>query len=345
MSSSRKRKKGLRWLLYLFLLLLGGGLIGVYLIFGPNTGRHNQGDYLYIPTGATYPQVLDSLTQNGFLQSTGSFKLLANAAGYKKIHPGRYYIPRGSSNYYMVRLLRSGRQTPLKLVVHKFRLISDFAAFAGSRLEADSATFDSLLQDAAFLQKYNVDEANAISLLRPDTYEFYWTAGAEKVISTLAANYEKFWTPERKAAAERLGLKQSEVFTLASIIDEETNKVSEKDTIASVYLNRLRIGMKLQADPTARYAAGDFTLRRITSKQTSLEHPYNTYFVKGLPPGPIATPSLSSLKAVLNPATTPYIYFCADTAGSGGHLFAATWSEHLKNARAYQKAQDEKGNR
>lgn len=327
------------------LLFAIAGLTGAYFVFGPNTGRHHKGDYLYIPTGATQAQVLDSMRQNGFLGNTASFKMLAKAASYQKIYPGRYYIPEGSSNYYMVRLLRSGKQTPLKLVVNKFRLLSDFAAYAGSKLEADSAAFDSLLHSPDFLKKYNVDTSNAISLLRPDTYEFYWTAGAEKVLNTLAANYEKFWTDERLREAEKLGLTKAAVFTLASIIDEETNKVSEKDTIASVYLNRLRIGMKLQADPTARYAAGDFTLRRITSRQTGLEHPYNTYYVKGLPPGPIATPSVSSLKAVLNPATTNYIYFCADPKGSGGHLFAATWNEHLKNARAYQQAQDEQGNR
>lgn len=345
MPTTKRKKNSLRWLLYLLLLLIGSGLILLYFVFGPNTGRHDQGDYLYIPTGASYTQVVDSLEQNGFVAHTGSFKLLAKAAGYKKIYPGRYYIPKGSSNYYMVRLLRSGRQTPLKLVLGKLRLLSDFAALAGNKLEADSATFDSLLHSAEFLKTYGLDTHSAIALLRPDTYEFYWTASADKVLKTIAANYQKFWTPQREQQAKQLGLSQTEVFTLASIIEEETNKASEKDTIASVYLNRLRTGMKLQADPTARFAAGDFGLRRITSAQTSLAHPYNTYYVAGLPPGPICTPSLSSLEAVLQPATTHYIYFCADPAGSGGHLFAATWSEHLKNARAYHKAQDEKGNR
>lgn len=345
MAKRQRNRPILKWVLAVFLLLAGAALIGAYLVFGPNTGAHKNGDYVYVPTGASYGQMMDSLNQNGFVGNESSFQMLAKAAGFKTARPGRYYIPKGSSNYYMVRLLRSGRQTPLKLVLKRFRLLSDFAAFAGSKLEADSTAFATLLQDPSFLEKYQLDSANAIVLIRPNTYEFYWTADPEKVIATIANQYQQFWTPERTATAEKLGLSKTEVFTLASIVDEETNKVSEKDTIASVYLNRLRTGMKLQADPTARYAAGDFGLKRITSKQTSLVHPYNTYYVKGLPPGPIATPTNSSLEAVLKPATTSYIYFCADPAGSGGHLFATTWSEHLKNARAYHQAQDAKGNR
>jgi len=327
------------------LLLAGIALVMAYFIFGPNTGRHDRGDYLYIPTGATRAQVMDSLQQNGFISNKSSFLWVAKAAQYRKIHPGRYYIPKGSSNYYMVRLLRSGRQTPVKLVVGKLRHIEDFAALAGNRLEADSARFDSLLRQPAFLAAYGLDTNSALALIRPDTYEFYWTAGAEKVLKTIAAHYQQFWTDTRRKQAATLGLSEKDVFALAAIVDEETNKVAEKDTIASVYLNRLKQGMKLQADPTARYAAGDFGLRRITAAQTSLQHPFNTYYVTGLPPGPICTPSLSSLEAVLQPAQTNYIYFCADPAGSGGHLFAATWSEHLKNAQAYHRAQDAKGNR
>jgi UPF0755 protein len=174
----------------------------------------------------------------------------------------------------------------------------------------------------------------------PNTYQFFWNTSAEGVFKRLNREKEKFWTPERRAEADSLGLSVNEVYILASIVEEETNKSRDKPLVASVYLNRLHAHMPLAADPTARFAAGDFSLKRITSRQTTLKSPYNTYLHPGLPPGPICTPSIKTIDAVLHAPSTPYYYFCAKPDFSGYNNYARNYSRHLRNARAYQKALD-----
>lgn len=310
-----------------------------YKIWGCNTGNFTSGEYLYVKTGSNYDDVKKNLKEKDFVKDMRSFDFLAKRVDYpSKIKAGKYHIIKGMSNYEMLRMLRSGRQSPVKLVIRKLRTRQDFVQLVSSQLEADSGQLNALMKDSTFLARYNLDSNTAMCAILPDTYEFWWNSSASKVYEKIASYYKKYWTDERITSAAAQGLKPSQAVTLASIVEEETNYHPEKDTIASVYLNRLKKGMKLQADPTARFAYGDFTIKRVTSKQTSLLSPYNTYYITGLPPGPICTPSKKSIEAVLNAAQTDYLYFCAKEDLSGSHRFAKDYAVHQANAKRFQEA-------
>lgn len=337
-------KSAKRRLLLAFILFDIALLFLAYKIWGSNTGDLHQGEYLYIKTGSSYEEVKKNLKTNGFIKDLWSFDLLASRSGYpQKLKAGKYRITKGMSNYQIVRMLRSGRQTPVKLVIKKLRTKQDFIAFVSSKLEADSNQLKNLLGDSLFLSPYELDSNNAMAMVLPDTYEFWWNTSAKKTLEKLASYYQKYWNEGRIEKAKTQGLTPPQAITLASIIDEETNYNPEKDTVASVYLNRLHKGMKLQADPTARFAYGDFTIKRITSIQTNIPSPYNTYYVTGLPPGPICTPSKKSIEAVLSAAPTAYLYFCAKEDFSGSHRFAKDYATHQANARKFQEALNQRG--
>lgn len=334
-----KKSRVIRWV---------SGIIGIILlfilfeVFGPNTGGFTQGEFLYIHTNATYEQIKEELQKEGFVRDMRSFDFLARQAGYPDhVRAGKYRIKRGMSNFSIVRLLRSGRQTPVKLVINKLRTKDDFIHLIGSNLEADSNVLRQMFSDNVYLAQFGLDSNTAMCAIMPNTYEFYWNINADKAFRKIEKSFAAFWTDARKQKATAQGLTPQQAITVASIVDEETNNNPEKPNVASVYLNRLRKDMKLQADPTARFAYGDFTIRRITQTQTSLQSPYNTYYVKGLPPGPICTPSAASIDAVLNAPHNTYLYFCAKGDGSGTHLFASTYEEHMKNARAYHEKLNE----
>lgn len=339
--SSRRKRKILR-IAGILLLLLAGFL--AFKVFGPNTGAFTQGDYVYIRTGSTYGQVKGLLKEEGFVRDITSFDLLARRAGYPNhVRAGKYHIRKGMSNFNIVRLLRSGRQTPVKLVIKKLRTRADFIGLVSSQLEAEPAVLEHIMTDSVFLDQYGLDSNTSMCAIMPDTYEFYWNTDAEKVFRKIARKYTAFWDDNRKQNARRINLSPQEVITLASIVEEESNKHDEKPKIASVYLNRIRRGMRLQADPTARFAYGDFMIKRITSVQTGFLSPYNTYQVNGLPPGPICTPSEKSIDAVLKAENTDYLYFCAREDFSGYHSFAATLKEHNENAKRYHRALNARG--
>jgi UPF0755 protein len=242
------------------------------------------------------------------------------------------------SEWDVYRLLRSGRQEPVKLVINKFRTQEEFARFAGRQLECDSADITRYLRDADSMRVFGLDSFTAITLVIPDTYQVFWNTSASSLIRRLNREREKFWTDERRGKAQALGLTPEQAYTLASIVEEETNKHDEKPRIASVYLNRLSRGMPLGADPTIKYALRDFGLKRILFRHidASASSPYNTYRNKGLPPGPICTPSRKSIDAVLQAEKTDYLFFCARPDFSGYHAFAADDKEHMRNAKAYQ---------
>jgi len=340
MSARKSRSRGFRSVFLPFLLLAA---VGGWLVFGPAV-KSRRDPYLYIRTGSTYTDVQRALRESGAMPNTTLFDAMAKASGYTaRVQPGRYHLPAGASRWTVLRTLRAGRQSPVRLVIGKLRTERDLVRLLSTKLEADSGALDSLLADRAFVRKLGVDSGQGLVAVIPDTYEFWWTTDAAKALQKLADAQQKFWTGSRKAKAEALGLSVAEAVTLASIVEEETNTQAEKDTVASVYLNRLRTGMKLQADPTARWAGGDFTIHRITSAQTGLAHPYNTYHAAGLPPAPICTPSKATLDAVLAAPRTPYLYFCAKEDFSGAHRFAASYDAHLRNARLYQAALDARG--
>ncbi len=344
-------KSGKRRILSLALLLLIaiGGYVGFKYYrnyFGGNTTQTvTDKTYLYVRTGYTYADVLVELREKDFLKSVDAFDKVAKERGYdEKIHPGRYRIKPGMSNLDIVRMLMGGKQEPVNVTFKSIRLKHDLAGRIGKVLEADSLRLETLLGDDDFWKtNYGLTSENCLVLFLPDTYEMWWNTDAEEFIAKMAKEYKKFWTDERKALAKAAGLSQSEVSILASIVEKESNMSDERPTIAGVYINRLNKGIKLQADPTVVYALGDFTIKRVLSADLQVNSPYNTYKYAGLPPGPICLPSKNAIDAVLNYKKHNYIYFCAKEDFSGYHNFAATYTEHLKNAAKFQKALTARG--
>lgn len=347
-TNGRKKKtnktnfKKIAGILLLVCLVVGGYF--TYKFFGPNTGSFLKDEYLYIKTGAKYDDVLNALQDGKFVRDINSFDILARKANYhNKVKPGKYKIANHQSNYTIIKMLRSGKQEPVKFTFNKFRTKNDFIKFASKNLEADELVLQNIFTDTTFLKQYGLDTNTAMCALIPDTYEFWWNTDAESLYKKLAKYYVDFWTESRLGKAAKLGLTPQQVIILASIVEEETNKHSEKPKITSVYLNRLKKSMKLQADPTVKYALNDFSIRRITQKHLTVNSPYNTYQNLGLPPGPICTPSKTSIDAVLNAEKTNYLYFCAKSDFSGYHTFAATYDAHMKNAKEYWRALNNRG--
>lgn len=336
-------KKLLNLLLGVFLglLLLGGGAaFYVYnMIYGNNIQPNKVGQHeLFIPTGATYQQVLDSLDKRNVLKNVTSFDRVAQQMNYPNhIYAGRYIVPNGLGNRALINMLRAGKQVPFNITIHNIRTKDQLISFITEKLEADSTAFANLLMDATFLNEKQFDKDNVLSMFISDTYQFNWNTSAKEFADRMYKEYTRFWTAERKKMAEEQKLSPFEIIILASIVEEEVIKEDEMSKIAGVYYNRLRIGMALQADPTVKFAVGDFTLKRILTKHTEIDSPYNTYKYKGLPPGPIRIPSKKSLQAVLNPENHQYRFFCAKEDFSGYHNFAVTHAEHILNARRYQK--------
>ena len=317
-----------------------GAVIIAWLLIGVGTGFSAKKETLYIRSdAATREAVMDSLRSNKIINNETIFNFLAGRMGYwERIKPGKYDIDKGSSILNIVRKLRNGQQTPVDLVIKKLRTQEDFARLTGNKFEFDSADMMQYLNQNDFLSKHEINSNEAMGLVLPDTYRFFWNTTPEKVFSRLAEETEKYWTPERKQKATAKGFTPLQITTIASIVEEETNAQAEKGNVASVYINRMKKGMPLQADPTVKFALKDFSLKRIYHKHLEAESPYNTYRVKGLPPGPICTPSKKTIDAVLDAPETNYYYFVASPQFNGTHEFSATYDEHLRKARDYQEA-------
>ena len=252
--------------------------------------------------------------------------------------PGYYRFESGSSVHQVVRKVSSGNQTPVKLTFNNIRLPEQLAQRISQQLMVDSTSIDSLLRDEVFLATYRMSPETVLAMFIPNPYEVYWTMSGEKLFERMQREYQKFWNEERLSKAKAMGLTPIEVSILASIVEEESNKNFEKPTIAGLYMNRLKRGIPLQSDPTVRYAVGDFGLHRILYKHLEVESPYNTYKYAGLPPGPIAMPTIVGLDAVLNYEKHNYIYMCAKESLNGEHNFAVTLAEHNRNASKYHVA-------
>ncbi len=294
---------------------------------------------LYVRPEMTAQQVMDSLQAGaGTLRPKSVERTFSKMEVAQKMKPGRYVVEPSSTSIYVARMLVFGWQTPQNLTLSgTLRKKDRIAQRIGSQMMVDSAAVADALNDRDFLAGYGFTPENVFALILPDTYEMYWTASVKEIFDRFKKEYDAFWTPERLAKAEAQGLSQMEVSIMASIVRGETLKEFEFPIIAGVYLNRYRKGMKLQADPTIAFCY-DYTLDRILKKHLAVDSPYNTYKHVGLPPAPINVPSKGCIDAVLNPAQHNYIYFCASSAFDGTHKFAVTYSEHLKNARSFQKA-------
>lgn len=343
MAKKQKKKLG-KWLTIAAFIAAGVFAFLAYDIYGdikkPNVVLKNRREaYIYIPTGSTYDDVFKMLKDSCFIVDAKSFDWVAEQKNYPQlVKAGRFKIVNGMSNAQLINMLRSGAQQPIKITINKERSLRRLADYVGERLEVDADELFMKLTDNAYLAKYGKNQATVFSLFVTDTYFFHWNTTADQFVERMHVEYAKFWNKTRTDKAQKMNLTIDEVCIVASIVEEETNKTDEKPDIAGVYLNRLRVGMPLQADPTVKFAIGDFDIRRILRKHLDYDSPYNTYLYKGLPPGPICIPTKSSIDAVLDHNKHKYLYFCAKDDFSGYHAFARTLIEHNANANKYQKA-------
>ncbi len=336
-------KKFIIALVVIVILALGvTGLVYYLRWFGPNVT--DKQEYLYIHTEATFPDVYRTIREEGIVKDTTTFLWSAHNMHYvDRVKPGKYKLTPGMSNRKLINMLASGNQEPVQLKFKGLRLKTQFAAAISKQLEPDSIAIISLLDSARFVEKYGFNTENVYTMFLPNTYQMYWNTSAQKFFERMNKEYDKFWTPERKQKAAAINLTPIQVSILASIVDWEALHDDEMPTIAGLYLNRLKKGMLLQADPTVIFATGDFTIKRVLNRYLSTPSPYNTYRVKGLPPGPIMMPSVNAVNAVLDHKTHDYLYMCAKEDFSGYHNFASNEAEHKANARRFQQALNERG--
>lgn len=292
---------------------------------------------LFVHRDTRYGELLEMLSPD--IKHFKAFKYYANHLNLEdSFKPGHYILKKGMSAVDVARMLKLGEQTPVRITINNVRIPAELASKLARQLEADSTAFAATLTSDAAAREAGFDSLSLFSMFIPNTYEVYWTMTPEEFVGRMKREYDAFWTPARDEKLARCRMSRFEVMTLASILYEETKAVDEMPRIAGVYINRLRKGMLLQADPTVKYALQDFALTRILHSHLKVQSPYNTYVTKGLPPSPICMPSIDAIDAVLNYEEHPYIYFCARPTFDGHHNFAVTYNEHLANARAYVKA-------
>lgn len=338
----RKKSKSKKWLwivvLFLFIVLAVGGYMVYRTVFAPNVWvKDGTVAYVYIGSQDDFDAIKQQLYQNGHILNRRGFEYWAKYKEYSKhIKPGRYKIYQDMSNNELLNLLRSGQQEAVKLSFNNIRLKSDLAQSVAQQLEFDSLSLVQLLNDVALAKSYGFNAENVMSMFIPNTYFMYWNSTPKQFCDRMKKEYDAFWNVDRRSKAQDLDLTLIEVSVLASIVEKETNQNTEKVRVAGVYLNRLKAGWRLQADPTLVYALGDFSIRRVLNVYKDIESPYNTYKYVGLPPGPICVPSISSIDAVLNAENHSYFFFCAKADGSGYHSFARTIREHNANAKAFR---------
>ena len=333
-----------RILTLIIVLLLLVGAVLTWQTFGSGTAFSGKSQTFIIEEGQnSRNEVMAVLKKNEILSSPGVFAFWGSRLGiWSNIRPGKYEVKKGQSNWQILRMLKNGKLAEFKLVINRVRTKQDLAKLISRSFKPDSASVMQYLQSNDSLKKFGVDTSTVFTLIIPDTYLFYWNTSLNRIFRKLADTREAFWARNQRAEkAESMGFSQQDVYTLASIVDEETNFESDKYKIASVYINRLHTGMPLQACPTIKYAMNDFTLTRIYEKYLSNPSPYNTYRRKGLPPGPICTPMPKTIDIILDAPKTDYLFFVAKSDFSGYHHFSNSFEEHTKYAKEYQKKLDE----
>jgi len=332
--------KKLLLLLFVFILIVASA--GAWLILGPGTGFQTPVHDLYIHTGMNYGSLDSMLRKDEVIAHPAVFNWLAKRVSYPSgMKAGKYEIPAGMNLLNILKMLRNGRQAPVNLVITKLRTREDLAGMIGRKFECDSVSFMRFLNNTDTLRSYGLDTNTVMTMVFPNTYTYFWNTTPSRIFKKMEIAAEAFWTPDRLQEASEHKLNRVTAYILASIVEEETTRRDDKPKIASVYLNRISTGMRLAADPTVKFALRRFDLKRVYEKYLLVESPYNTYRNAGLPPGPICTPSMESLDAVLKAPETKYYYFVAKPDFSGYSNFAETFSEHLKYAKEYQKALDE----
>lgn len=331
----------LRWsLLALAVLLLLGATFGYWMVFSPNTEDYEGARSVYIPRKASYQETLDSLEASGALDARRPFDWMARLTGWgDQIKAGHYRIESGASNYDMLNKLRRGLQAPVRVTIPPGSRPEVVAAVAGLNMAFSKEEFLQALRDSSLAAQLDTDTTHLFGYMRPETYQFYWLNQPEQVIRSIKEQFDRFYANlQAEADSLPVDLSKEEVLTLASIVEWETGLPEERPKVAGVYLNRLQLGMPLQADPTVQYAVlqKEGAKRRLLFEDYEIQHPYNTYNYRGLPPGPLTNPSPSSIRAVLNPAEHQYRYFVANP-DRPGHTFSRTHTEHVRAANRYRR--------
>jgi UPF0755 protein len=350
MTKKKKAKKGIRWLVVvlglLLIIALAVGWQFYKKIYLPNVETGGKEMYLYIATGSSENAVLDSLLSMGVLKDADAYQWMAEQKNYqgRNVVPGKYPLKDGMSNNELLNHLRAGNgRVDVAVQFNQIQTKAQLAGRLAHQIEPDSLTVYQWLTHADSIAAYGFTDETIMAMFIPNTYYLTWNTSTPQLMQRMAREYKAFWTAERQAKAQEAGLTQSEVVTLASIVYWETKKPEDMPKVAGVYMNRLKVGMPLQADPTLIFAIGDFSMKRVLNKDKEIESPYNTYKYLGLPPGPILIPPIIFVDAVLNYEKHDYYYFVAKEDMSGDSYFAKTYQQHLVYARRYQKALNEQG--
>lgn len=294
---------------------------------------------LKVPSNSNYQDLILQLREKNLIKNELVFNLIAEKMCLSSnVHSGKYLLKKGTSLYHFIATIRGGWQEPVLITINNVNFKEDLCSKIGNQLEIDSASLYTYINNDSCLAYLGYSKDDVLCLFIPNTYEFYWNTSLNAFIEKIRKEHSAFWNEQRASKANAIGLEQDEVYILASIVEKEYKFKEERATIAGVYLNRIKIGMKLQADPTVKFALGDLSLKRILTVHTEYNHPYNTYYNLGLPPGPICMPETSTIDAVLNAEQHDYLYFCAKEDLSGYHTFNVSYDAHLKAARLYQAA-------
>jgi UPF0755 protein len=334
-----KPGKGLVFFLLFSILLISFSFYAFQMVYTPNILVDKQDRLFVIPEHATFKTVQDELHKGDYVQDLISFSFLAKLMGYDKhVKVGRFVLKANMSNRDAIRLLRSGKQEPVKITFNNVRLVSELGEKITRNLGMTPQEFEAAVVKFSMNNPYGFNKDNILTMFIPNTYEVFYNIEPDALLERMHSEYELFWSEERKARAKEIGFTPIEVSILASIVQAETIKRDEAPKIAGLYINRLKKGIPLQADPTLVFASGDFALKRVLNEHKEIDSPYNTYRNPGLPPGPINMPEINSIDAVLNYTHSDYYYMCAKEDFSGYHNFTNSYSEHLKNAARYQKA-------
>ena len=308
------------------------------MIKSPNLQVDREPVNIIIPQDATFRSVQDTLYKYRIVNDMVSFSFIAKLMNYSEaVKPGLYTIDRDMSNVEAVRMLRAGDQAPSRVTFSNARVVEDLHEPITRYIEIGPDDFKNALESFVKSNTEGFNKQTIISMFIPNTYQVYYTISADDLVARIKTEYQNFWTEERRSKANQIGLSPLEVSILASIVQAETKVAVESKTIAGLYMNRLKRGTPLQADPTLVFAVGDFALKRVLNEHKEVDSPYNTYKFKGLPPGPINMPSIHSLDAVLNYEQHNYVFMCAKEDFSGYHYFTASYREHLRNAEKYQR--------
>jgi UPF0755 protein len=327
----------------LYILPFTGILLLALVFFNKGATRISSGEkkVIYIHTGSTYNDVLKVLDTTIIINHKKLFNWIAEKKNYpQNVKAGRYVIEPVTTYSELINMLRSGNQSPVKVTFNNIRTLNQLAGKIGGYIEPDSTAILNFLSDESNFSSDGFTRETVIAVFIPNTYQVFWNTSPKGFYNRMLKEYKSFWNEQRIAKAREEGLKPVEVATLASIVDDEVVKKSEKPKIAGVYLNRLKKGMPLQSCPTIKFAMNDFTITRVLKKYLDIESPYNTYKYRGLPPGPVGCPSIEGLDAVLNAEKHDYYYFAAKADFSGTHNFSRTLSEHNRYAAEYQKELD-----